>query len=211
MTNRTTPPVRRQERGRRRITEILDNAETLFAERGFEATTTNAIAERAGISPGSLYQFFRSKEEIVHSLAERYVTELETAQAAALALPPAHETLPQFIHRAVGNMVAFNIANPGFQALFARTDMKPALQSAITPLQRALEAGTYAALSMFARDKSDHDIAVYTQVTLQITRGLMPVIAASDPPRRRRLTDELETALVAYLTHTLAATEPNRP
>src|SRR3546814_7642197 len=65
-------PVSRRERGERRIEQIIGAAEEVLVERGYERTTTNAIAERAGISPGSLYQFFRNKDEIAEALAGRY-------------------------------------------------------------------------------------------------------------------------------------------
>ncbi|HSB53997.1 MAG TPA: helix-turn-helix domain-containing protein, partial [Gemmatimonadales bacterium] len=66
----------RQERGERRVEEILDAAAAVIAEGGVEAATTNAIAERAGSSVGSLYHFFPHKDAIVLALAERYEAEL---------------------------------------------------------------------------------------------------------------------------------------
>ena len=63
---------KRQARGEARIDQILIAAAECFGEHGYEATTTNRIAARAGISPGSLYQFFKNKEDIAHALATRY-------------------------------------------------------------------------------------------------------------------------------------------
>src|SRR5262252_3918482 len=66
------PPRRRQARGQRRIDLLLDVAALVFAEVGFEAATTNVIAARAGISPGSLYRFFPNKDAIAEALADRF-------------------------------------------------------------------------------------------------------------------------------------------
>jgi AcrR family transcriptional regulator len=60
---------RRQARGQRRIDQLLDVAARVFAEVGFEAATTNGIAARAGVSPGSLYQFFPNKDAMAEALA----------------------------------------------------------------------------------------------------------------------------------------------
>lgn len=68
----TRRPVKRQARGLRRMEEILDAAEGVIAEAGYADMTTNAVAERAGMSPGSLYQFFRNKEEILDGLLDRF-------------------------------------------------------------------------------------------------------------------------------------------
>ena len=71
----TEPILRRvpqQPRGQRRIEAILDAAEQLFAEIGYDATTTNAIAARAHTAIGSLYQFFPNKEAITAALYATY-------------------------------------------------------------------------------------------------------------------------------------------
>ena len=49
-------------RGVRRVEELLDAGAVLFAEQGYDATTMTQIAQRAGASIGSLYQFFPSKD-----------------------------------------------------------------------------------------------------------------------------------------------------
>ncbi|MDU8928797.1 TetR/AcrR family transcriptional regulator [Alisedimentitalea sp. MJ-SS2] len=52
----------------RRRQEILRSAEHLFARDGVEAATMAAIAERAGVSPPTVFNYFGSKENILHSL-----------------------------------------------------------------------------------------------------------------------------------------------
>ena len=69
--------VRRQARGRARMESILDAAEQLVAAVGYDEMTTNAVAARAGISPGSLYQFFGNKAELLTGLLDRYVAQLD--------------------------------------------------------------------------------------------------------------------------------------
>jgi AcrR family transcriptional regulator len=60
-------------RGVQRVAELLDAGAALFAEQGYEATTMTQIAQRAGASIGSLYQFFPSKEVLAEALFGRYV------------------------------------------------------------------------------------------------------------------------------------------
>ncbi|WP_315584336.1 TetR/AcrR family transcriptional regulator [Actinomyces viscosus] len=59
---------RAPQRTARRRTAILDAARHLFAQHGIDPVTTNQIAAQAGISPGNLYYWFRSKAEIVRAL-----------------------------------------------------------------------------------------------------------------------------------------------
>src|SRR5580765_2363414 len=75
MQDRTHP--RRQERGRQRMESLLRAAEEVFAEVGFERATTNLIAARASVSPGTLYQFYPNKETMAESLATQYAERLQ--------------------------------------------------------------------------------------------------------------------------------------
>ena len=71
------PPPRefRQARARASYEKLLDAALELYAERGYHATQTPDIAERAGMSVGGLYRHFRDKHqifvEVMHRLLER--------------------------------------------------------------------------------------------------------------------------------------------
>lgn len=67
-----------------RRNEILDAADELFGAKGFDKTSTNDILEAVGIARGTLYYHFKSKEDIMDALIERYnVRLLEGAKAAA--------------------------------------------------------------------------------------------------------------------------------
>jgi len=48
--------------------QIMDSALTLFAEKGFSATSINMITKRAGISKGLIYNYFDSKEELIKTI-----------------------------------------------------------------------------------------------------------------------------------------------
>ena len=65
-------PPRSPKRTARRRTEILDASRHLFTQHGIEPVTTNQIAAEAGISPGNLYYWFRSKAEIVRALFDEW-------------------------------------------------------------------------------------------------------------------------------------------
>lgn len=67
-------PLRRQpvqQRSARRVERMLDSASELLNEYGYGALTTTAIAKRAGVAVGSLYQFFPDKRAVVQALTQR--------------------------------------------------------------------------------------------------------------------------------------------
>lgn len=67
MSNATTEP-RWERRKDARPSEIMDAALELFVERGFAATRLEDVAARAGVSKGTLYLYFSSKEELFKSV-----------------------------------------------------------------------------------------------------------------------------------------------
>ena len=79
--------IPRQERGQKRVNAILEAGSALIAEQGLEAVTTNSIAERAGTSIGSLYQFFPNKDSIIEAIAQAVAEELH-AERQFLPYPP---------------------------------------------------------------------------------------------------------------------------
>ena len=65
----------RQARSRQTVGAILAAAAQVFERRGYAAGTTDAIAERAGVSIGSVYQYFPNKDAILVALVERHLEE----------------------------------------------------------------------------------------------------------------------------------------
>ncbi len=75
----------RQERSQITVDAILEAAARLFADGGLEEVNTNQIAELAGVSVGSLYQYFPSKQAILGELIDRHSEQTITLLAAKLA------------------------------------------------------------------------------------------------------------------------------
>ncbi|RDU37147.1 TetR/AcrR family transcriptional regulator [Neobacillus piezotolerans] len=59
-----------------RRNEILDAADELFGKKGFDGTTTKDILDKVGIARGTLYYHFKSKEDLMDALIDRYSNHL---------------------------------------------------------------------------------------------------------------------------------------
>lgn len=66
----------RQKRSKEMVERLISATAEVLAEEGLDHTTTNHIADRAGVSVGSLYQYFPDKEALIEALLERMIGEI---------------------------------------------------------------------------------------------------------------------------------------
>src|SRR5205085_7214819 len=76
---------------------ILSAAERIFARHGFFSAKVSDVAKEAGIADGTIYLYFKSKDDLLISLFERRMRQLNSALRAAIAGKPAREQLRGFV------------------------------------------------------------------------------------------------------------------
>ena len=114
----TTERIRDAERSR---TAILDAAERLFAEQGYEATSLTQVGAAAGVSRGTPGYFFRSKAELYQAVLDRSFAEVTEAVRAGRARALASSETPETILAgAVSDYFDFLAARPNFVRLIER-------------------------------------------------------------------------------------------
>lgn len=171
----------------------------MIAEVGYDAATTNQIAARAGISPGSLYQYFANKPAIVEALGRRFLAHLAEAHESGL-FDPGLAALPlrELVDRVVDPLVAFNLAHPAAKALLAGADVSPELAAATVELHAALcdQVEMLIAERVPARSPADNELAA--TVSIQVFNGVLPSIVTAGAEERPRVVRELKAALAGY-------------
>lgn len=86
MSDFDTPlPHRRERRKQARPGELLDAALDLFVERGYAATRSEEVAARAGVSKGTLFLYFPSKEELFKAVVRENIVRHQTEGAEEIA------------------------------------------------------------------------------------------------------------------------------
>ena len=75
--------VRREEEKERRRAEMVDAAEELYADVGWDAVTMDRVAKSARLSRALLYVYFRDKNDLLHAITERALIELRERFVAA--------------------------------------------------------------------------------------------------------------------------------
>jgi AcrR family transcriptional regulator len=196
----TTKQPQRRARGQKRIGELLLAAGEVFAEMGYERATTNAIAAKAGVSPGTLYQFFANKQEIAEALANHYKTQNEAIHVAALDVVPGSVGLRELIDRTVDPFLAFRQKAPGYDALFLGMISSPELALRVQTLHDGFKKRLASLMCPHFPGTNEEATLRYAEVCAHILKGLLPLALRGSARQRKEGTEEIKAVLERYLT-----------
>lgn len=153
-----------QQRSRLTVQAILKAAIHIFDEFGYAAGTTARIASRAGVSIGSLYQYYPNKDAILTALAEQHLAEgLALSVQLLETLRASEQSLESTLHDIVGHMIRLHEHNPGLHRLLYEEGLLPtALRQTAKQAEQFLiaEVGRCLALRSDVR-QADRQIQAY--------------------------------------------------
>lgn len=107
----------RQQRSRELVDAIVEAAARVFEREGLDATT-NRIADEAGVSIGSLYQYFGNKHELLYALVERHLDDGEARLRAAAERAAGAEHFGDIVSAFVHTIVGAHTAHPHVHDIF---------------------------------------------------------------------------------------------
>jgi len=194
-------PLRRapkQARAQLRVGRILDAAEELFVEVGFDAATTNEIAARASASIGSLYEFFPNKQALAQALADRYVDQLGAVIEERMVNDP-EWTGEQLVDSIVNGLDEFWLRHPAVVPLLRGALGAPALMAAGEQLRLALVGHIEVILRERRPDVDPLRAQLAAEMSIDLTRTLLERAQAEASDRRPVVLRELKIAIIGYL------------
>lgn len=193
-----------QARAAATVAAILEAAARILEERGLEGFNTNAVAERAGVSVGSLYQYFPGKDAIAAALVAR---ELDGAAGRLEAAVAASERLglDAAVRRLARVAVDHQLARPALARILDSEERR-------LPVQAATRLGServLAALEAFVRERGrlrrGADARTVAGDLLAAARGITDAAAAEEGgTRSAALEARVARALRGYLLESLA-------
>jgi len=207
--NRRVP---RQARSRIRYDAVLDTAAKLFSEKGFEATTTNDIAEHSGMAVGSLYQYFDNKEAIAEALASRYVEALKEATDRFIKVDVAGVSTDVAVGALLDPLVKFHVENPAFSPLWLGADYSKSLRRAMTSMEdnmlERIEWMVRSHMPGIRRDRA-RMAAIVAKATGKSLLGLL--VRGRDTRFKNAAVKEVRAMLVGYFEAMIQEHVPRQP
>ena len=156
------PAHARQRRKDARPQELLDAALALFVEKGFAATRSEEVAQRAGVSKGTLYLYFPSKEELLKAVIRQTLSAdiAEGARLVASMEGKAQHLLTEVLTQwwvdvfnspgsGVFKLVITEMCNfPDLAAFYSEEVIQPGTAVIQALLQRGIDSGEFRAVEM---------------------------------------------------------------
>lgn len=204
-----------QERSRATVERLLAAAAQVFEEHGYAAGTTNRIAERAGLSIGTLYQYYPSKEAVAVVLLERHIEETgrrlhEWVGHTVAERHSLHGALRDY----VAGMLDMHSGRPRLQhILLEETPLPERVHRAVLRAEREA-AKTVAGLLRLYPEVRHRNLQHAGFFLVQAVESLTHRFAAhpdEQPIGRQVFADELVAMIEAYLRQAPArAAEPDK-
>ena len=183
-----------QSRAVETVAAVLEAAARILEERGFAGYTTNAVALRAGVSIGSLYQYFPGKDAVTAALIERETATLLADMAAVMIEPGFEARLGRMIRAAVTHQMR----RPALGVLLDFEERRLPLgarnERVADQIHRVLID-----ILIQAGLPADGDRATAAQDLLAITRGMIDVAGECGETDAAGLERRVTRALFGYL------------
>ncbi|WP_026097598.1 TetR/AcrR family transcriptional regulator [Baaleninema simplex] len=196
-------PFRRlpqQTRSYQRFNQIVDAAAQVFEEVGYEAASTELIAERANTSIGSLYRFFPDKAAIAYALAERYAEQMKSLFATYFNSSTVLYSLEEVVSETVNAFDKFYTSQPGCREIMLQSLISPDIQAVNKQADNQIieQLDNFFALRNPTLDPDRRRLA--TLVTLEITNALQLWSLQESDEFREQIITETKFVLIRYLT-----------
>ncbi|MEU8508262.1 TetR/AcrR family transcriptional regulator [Streptomyces brevispora] len=194
-----TRPRRRQARGEARIAQLLKAASRVFCTSGYTAASTNAIAREAGVSPGTLYQFFPNKEAIAVELGDQLLSRWRETYGAAFL--PGHLELPldRMLDATLDPLIEFNCENPAFTVLMHGSEIPGLITQEHDAVHTTMLTRVETILTDYLPSAPPAEITRVAMMIFILFKAGLDVIMAHEGDEREAYIKELKTILFRYL------------
>lgn len=201
------PRLRRvptQARSRERLRRLLDAAEQLLAAEGAEALTTTRVAEEAGVSVGSLYQYLPNKGAIVQALAHRYLAEFEQRMhELELDARRGGRGWDDPVAMLIDSFSELYRERPGYRALWFGRELSDELRAADRENKLALARGVRGIAVSLGLASDDAYLHVAARAGVLVTDSILQEAFRSDPRGDVQLIEEAKRILRLYLAEVM--------
>jgi AcrR family transcriptional regulator len=194
-------PRKTPKQGRARATydAILEAAAHIIAGHGLAAFNTNAVAERAGVSIGSLYQYFPNKDALMAALIQRQQeAQLATLQAAA-EMVGSERTLEKVVRSLVRAAMQHHRENDLLASAIDHEEARLPVDALLSSYLEKAGVVVEVMLERFQHEIPDIMPKAAARTLPALVRSVTDAWANLRPPQLEKAEDEAVRAVLGYL------------
>jgi AcrR family transcriptional regulator len=198
---RTTPRKKpRQQRSQDTVACILDATARVLCATGYDRASTNRVALAAGVSVGSLYQYFPSKEALVAALVDRHVEQMTSLVQRKLAEVSA-APLDVAVRTMIEAMFDAHRVDPRLHKVLIEQVPRIGKLERVVGVEREVEAlvAVFLAARRDAIRRTQLEAAAFVLCNLVEAVTHAAVLAELKDPRRSEVAVELTDMVLRYL------------
>ena len=198
---RTAPRKKpRQERSQATVDAILDATARVLCTTGYDRASTNRVAVAAGVSIGSLYQYFPSKEALVAALVERHTAQMTTLVKTKLA-EVATAPLAEACRTMIDAMFEAHAVDPRLHKVLIEQVPRVGRLEQVVAVEREVEALVALLLEARKHELRRSKLAATAFVLCNVVEAVThaAVLAELEPRRAREVAEELTDMVLRYL------------
>ena len=192
-----------QERSAARVRRMLDAAADLIEEVGYDRLSTTAIAQRADVAIGSVYQFFGDKRSLAEALSQRYIDMyIERLSARFDAEPPAD--WKSGVKAAIEEYAHMYRTAPGFRVLHLADAIDPGHAERITTGGDVIAAQILSGVEQRFGVKPDQHLTETVTVAVETGQALVRLAFRREAEGEASAIAEAERVVGDYLERRLS-------
>lgn len=192
-----------QSRSRATVEAILDATAHILLNDGLAATSTNRVAEKAGVSIGSLYQYFPNKNALIGALRRRHA-EAMRATVLQLAGPAASAPLPEAVRSFIHAVMQAHRIDPQLHRILAQEAPRTDFADSRGDIDHDLRNVVCALLTSRRDEILPTDLALAAAMLVRLTDALIhaAVIDNMLDASAQAVEDEIVRVVLRYLQGT---------
>jgi AcrR family transcriptional regulator len=181
------------------VEEILDAAEHVIAEAGWEAATTQAIVDRAGASMGSFFHFFPSRNALLEALARRHAARMFEVNEVAMPMEAVRLPPDELFDRIVRGQARYAQSAPALRAIHEAAGRTFGASGPFRELDEAIykRVRVFVSTRLPRMDSAASEACV--RLSVSTVHSAVEISMALPPAQREQVLDTARDMLARYV------------
>ena len=197
----------KQARSKAKVDAIVKAAALQLRNVGYEGLSTVDVAKQAGVSIGTLYQFFDNKDDLMQAIAEEHSAELSSFRTELFGADAVYVPAEILVSRTIDWLVDHNRRFPTFHQIFSGDWNESGLHDSSEDDMRFIVTDLAKIMRHHAPHVPEEKLYVGATVLVHITKGMFGLINSAEPDMQPTIIAEVKRMSLLYFNDVLAQGE----